>query len=98
MCKFEESVETARSLKEDGNCPVKLKPFFLLNYVYSLVLYAQRLPTDEEKLPLLEELFSLLKTLMKNSGAIMFQKTLAIAFELISKFVQNSLKIFYFYI
>lgn len=85
--KLENSVEVARALKEEGNCPKNLKPFFLTNYAYTLVLYAQSFQSLDERMPFVEEVFPLLHALSDGEQSIIFQKTLAIALEIVQKFV-----------
>jgi hypothetical protein len=86
--RLENSVEAARALKEQGNCPENLKPFFLTSYAYSLVLYAQSFPSLDEQVPLLDEVFPLLQLLAKNNESISYLKILAIALEIVQRFVE----------
>jgi hypothetical protein len=88
MGKLEESVNEARLLKADENCPTDLKQFFFLNYAYSLVLYAQSVSLAEDKIVLLEEVFPIFTSLKEDSNdSMMFQKTFALALEIIIGFV-----------
>ncbi|KAI6182281.1 hypothetical protein M3Y97_00363100 [Aphelenchoides bicaudatus] len=80
---LDNSVEVARTLEKEGNCPENLKAFFLINYAYSLVLYAQSVQSIEEQKPLFEELFPLLINLTNDEHSLILQKTLAIALEIV---------------